>query len=212
MVIAMLALISGLAGTAVALQGKNSVKSNDIAPKAVKGSDIDKNAVSGQKLRKGAVNGSKVKDGSLSSGDLDVFRTGAATPEVTTVSGPPTALAGDPQVQVTVKQNGLIGIYARAEMRAQGGGNDGRAQVHLYEPALLPNSPRIMQADRGGGFEFRYTAPGTGDTEGTGAVTRGGMIVIPAPPGTYTFSLRYSQAGQSTAAFRNRAIWAGVIN
>jgi hypothetical protein len=38
------------------------------------------------------------------------------------------------------------------------------------------------------------------------------MIVLAPPAGTYTFSLRYSRAGGATALFRNRAIWAGVLN
>jgi hypothetical protein len=38
------------------------------------------------------------------------------------------------------------------------------------------------------------------------------MIILAPPPGTYTFSLRYSAAGGATAIFRNRAIWGAVIN
>ena len=45
MLVAIFALVVGLTGSAVALQGKNSVKSNDIAPSAVKASDIHKLAV-----------------------------------------------------------------------------------------------------------------------------------------------------------------------
>ena len=211
MVIAVIALISGLAGTAVALQGRNSVKSNDIAPKAVNGSDINGGAVKGEKIAKNAVSGPKVNDGSIGPGDLDVFRTGQAPIEVVTTSGPAVSLGG-PQVTVTVRQNGLIGIYARAQANADQGGADGAAQVHLYEPSLLPNAPRIMEVPNQGGFDTRYTSPGPGDIDGASALTRGGMIVIPAPPGTYTFSLRYSQAGGSVASFRNRGLWAGAIN
>ena len=39
-IVAIVALVAALGGSAVALQGKNSVKSNDIAPGAVKGKDI----------------------------------------------------------------------------------------------------------------------------------------------------------------------------
>lgn len=211
MVIALIALISGLAGTAVALQGRNSVKSNDIAPKAVNGSDIAASAVKGKKIAKNAVSGPKINDGSVGPGDLDAFRTGLASVEVVTTSGPAVSLGG-PQATVTVKQNGLIGIYARAEANANAGGADGAAQVHIYEPSLLPSAPRIMEVPNEGGFDFRYSSPGPGDIDGASALTRGGMIVIPAPPGTYTFSLRYSQAGGSTASFRNRGLWVGVMN
>ena len=211
MVIALIALISGLAGTAVALQGRNSVKSNDIAPKAVNGSDIAANAIKGKKIAKNAVSGAKINDGSVGSADLDVFRTDLGATEVVTTSGPAVPLGG-PQVTVTVRQNGLIGIYARAEANANSGGNDGAAQVHLYEPSLLPSAPRIMEVPNQGGFDFRYSSPGPGDIDGASSLTRGGMIVLTAPPGTYTFSLRYSGAGGSTASFRNRGLWAGVMN
>ena len=61
-------------------------------------------------------------------------------------------------------------------------------------------------------FRVRQTAPGSGDADGVGSALRGGMIVLAPPAGTYTFSLRYSRAGGATALFRNRAIWAGILN
>lgn len=211
MIVAMLALISGLAGTAVALQGKNSVKAKDIAPKAVKGPAIAPKAVKSSKLANGAVKGSKIGRGAVSAPNLDVFRTGVAPTEVTTTSSPPTDLGG-PGVKVNVGPNGLINIYARVEGRAVGGGDNGAAHVHLFEPTLLPDAPRIMEVARGGGFQTRLTAPGTGDVDGAPRSTRAGMITLSAPPGTYTFQLRYSQAGGATASFRNRTLWAGVFN
>ena len=40
----------------------------------------------------------------------------------------------------------------------------------------------------------------------------GGWIVFPAEqPGTYTFSLRYSQSGGGTAQFSNVGLWVGVL-
>lgn len=211
MVVAVIALVSGLAGTAVALQGRNSVKSDDIAPGAVKGTDIAKRAVKGAKLASDSVAGAKIRNGSIGAQDLDVFRTGNAPAVVATASGPDVDLGG-PRVTVTVPQNGLVGIYARVEAQASGGGADGAAQVHLYEPAFLPGAPRIMEVPNGAGFQYRFSAPGTGDVDGAASATRGGMIVLAPPPGTYTFSLRYSAAGGSNASFRNRTIWAGVIN
>ena len=50
MLVAFIALVAALTGSAVALQGKNSVKSNDIAPGAVKGKDIHTEAVKPPKL------------------------------------------------------------------------------------------------------------------------------------------------------------------
>ncbi len=201
MIVAIVALVAALTGSAVALQGKNSVKSNDIAPGAVKGKDIAKKAVKSKALADGAVTAPKA----------DLFKIGAAADEVSTTSGPAVDLGG-PSVTVTVPTNGLVGIFARVEGRAAGGNNNGAAQVHLYEPTFLSSAPSIMDYPAGQAYKVRQTSPGSGDTDGVGAALRGGMIVLAPPPGTYTFSLRYSASGGSTALFRNRAIWAGVIN
>ena len=48
MLVAVIALITGLAGSAVALKGKNSVKGNDIAAGAVKPADLDLIKVDGE--------------------------------------------------------------------------------------------------------------------------------------------------------------------
>ena len=199
MIVAMIALVAALTGSAVALQGKNSVKSNDIAPKAVKGSDIATDAV---KKR-------IVKDSAITAPKLDLFKTGAAAEEVSTISGPPQDLGG-PSVTVTVPTDGLVGIFARVEGRGSSGGATG--QVHLFEPTFLSAAPVVMEFVNDPNFQVRQTAPGSGDAGGVGSSLRGGMIIVAPPPGTYTFSLRYSQAGGGTALFRNRAIWAGVLN
>jgi hypothetical protein len=211
MVVALIALISGLAGTAVALQGRNSVKSSDIAPGNVRSSDIDRKAVKGSRLAPNSVDSAKLKPGAVSSRDMDFFRAGGAFAAVTTTSGAPVDLGG-PRVTVTVPPNGLVGVYARVRADASGGGGNGAAQVHLHEPKFLPRSPRIIEVGKSGGASTRYTAPGTGDVDGTGSPTRGGMLILAPPPGTYTFSLRYSGADGARATFEGRNIWAGVIN
>ncbi len=199
MVVAIVGLVVGLTGSAVALQGKNSVKSNDIAANAVKGKDIASNAVKSRQIAESAITSPK----------LDLFTTGAAAEEVSTNSGPPVDLGG-PSVTVTVPTNGLVGVFARVEGR--GSGAVARGQVHLYEPTFLSSAPAVMEFANGPDFQTRQTAPGSGDADGVGSALRGGMIVLAPPPGTYTFSLRYSQSGGGTALFRNRAIWAGVLN
>lgn len=211
MIVAIVALIAALAGSAVALQGKNSVKGNDIAPGAVKGSKIAKMAVKGTKLAKDSVSGDKIKNGTITAPDLDVYRNSFAGEAVTTASAPPVDLGG-PTVTVTVAEGSLVNIYARTDIQAAGGGANGTAQVHLFEPTLLPDAPPILQAPNSGGFLPRYTAPGSADTNGVASPTRAGMITLSPPPGTYTFSLRYSGSGGATGTFQNRAIWAGVVN
>ena len=79
MIVAIIGLVVALTGSAVALQGKNSVKSNDIAPDAVKGKDIASNAVKSRQLA----------DGKMTAPKLDLFKTGVSPEEVSTTSGPP---------------------------------------------------------------------------------------------------------------------------
>ena len=60
-VVSCISLFVALSGTAIALQGQNGVKSDDIAPGAVHRGDVAKNAI----------NGAKVADNSLSGADID---------------------------------------------------------------------------------------------------------------------------------------------
>jgi hypothetical protein len=189
LLVAIVALVAALTGSAVALQGKNSVKSNDIAPKAVKGKDIAGEAVKPPKL--------------------DLIKVDGEAGPLPTASVPAIDLGG-PSVTVNVPQTGLVAIYARGTGQINGGGGDARAQIHLFEPTLLPGAPRVMEFDSGQP-ELRISTPGTGDVDGTPNLARGGWIVFPADAGKYTFSLYYSVAGGGTATFSNTGIWAGVV-
>lgn len=190
MLVAICALIVGLTGSAVALQGKNSVKSNDIAPSAVKASDLHKLSVQPP--------------------SLNLFKTQGVPGPFATAAGTPTDLGG-PTVTVKVPETGLVAVYARVTGQLTGGGQNALAQVHLYEPTLLPNSPPIMSFN-GSDPQIRYTVPGAGDTGGVSNPTRGGFLVFsPINPGKYTFQLRYSNPGGGTATFTNAGLWAGVV-
>ena len=189
MIVATVALLAALTGSAVALQGKNSVKSNDIAPNAVKGKDI--------------------ATGAIKPLDLDLIKVDGETGPLPTASVPAQDLGG-PSVTVNVPETGLVAIYARGTGQINGGGDGARAQIHLFEPTLLPNAPRVLEF-ASATPELRITTPGTGNVDGTAALARGGWIVFPANKGTYTFSLYYSVAGGGTATFQNTGLWAGVI-
>ena len=189
MIVAMLALIAGLTGSAVALQGKNSVKSNDIASGAVKGKDIATGAVKPPKL--------------------DLIKVDGEAGPFPTASIPALDLGG-PSVTINVPETGLVAIYARGTGQINGGGGNALAQIHLHEPTLFSGSPRIMEFDSAQP-QLRISTPGTGDLDGAESLTRGGWIVFPANKGKYTFSLRYSVAGGGTATFQNTGLWAGVI-
>lgn len=189
MLVAVLALVAGLTGSAVALQGKNSVKSNDIAPGAVKGKDIATGAVKPPKL--------------------DLIKVDGEAGPLPTASVPAIDLGG-PSVTINVPETGLVAIYARGTGQIDGGGGNALAQVHLFEPTLFANAPRILEFDSADP-ELRISTPGTGNLDGTASLTRGGWIVFPANQGAYTFSLFYSVAGGGTATFENTGLWAGVV-
>ena len=189
LIVAIIALVLALGGSAVALQGKNSVKSNDIARGAVKGTDIATGAVKPQ--------------------DLDLIKVDGEAGPLVTASGPAVDLGG-PSVTVKVPETGLVAVYARGTGQINGGGNNSVAQVHLFEPTLLPGSPRVLEFS-GATPELRITTPGTGNVDGTPTLTRGGWIVFPADAGKYTFSLRYSQSGGGSATFQNTGLWVGVV-
>ena len=190
MIVAIVALVVGLTGSAVALQGKNSVKSNDIAPNNVKASDLH--------------------DLSVLPRTLDLFKTQGVPGPLVTTSQSAVSLGG-PTVSVTVPETGLVVLYARVTGQLNGGGQNALAQVHLFEPNLLPNSPSIMSFTSPDPT-IRYTVPGPGDNDGVSSPTRGGFLVFsPVSPGTYTFELRYSNPGGGTATFQNAGLWAGVM-
>ena len=190
MIVAIIALVVGLTGSAVALQGKNSVKSNDIAPGNVKASDL--------------------RDLAVHPPALDLFKTQGIPGPIATISGTPADLGG-PTVTVEVPETGLVAVYARVTGQLNGGGQSALAQVHLFEPTLLPNAPSIMSFSSPDPT-IRYSVPGPGDNDGVSSPTRGGFLVFsPVTPGTYTFQLRYSNPGGGTGTFQNAGLWAGVL-
>jgi hypothetical protein len=68
--IAYVALFIVLGGTAVALPGKGSVTSNDIAKKAVKSKNIAKKAVESKNIANGAVKSNKLGDGAVTTAKI----------------------------------------------------------------------------------------------------------------------------------------------
>lgn len=188
-IVAVIALVLAMSGAALALPGKNTVKSNDIARGGVKGKDIANGAVKPHKL--------------------DLIKVDGEPGPLPTASVPATDLGG-PSVTVNVPETGLVAIYARGTGEIDGGGENARAQIHLFEPRLLPGAPRVLEFSSPDP-QLRITTPGTADVDGTPTLTRGGWLVFPADKGRYTFSLFYSVAGGGTGTFTNTGLWAGVI-
>ena len=158
---------------------------------------------------KNSVKGNDIAPGAVKPVDLDLIKVDGEAGPLPTASVPAADLGG-PSVTIHVPETGLVAIYARGTGEIDGGGNDAVAQIHLFEPTLLPGAPRILEFNSPEP-QLRISTPGTGNVDGTPSLARGGWIVFPAEEGTYTFSLYYSVAGGGTANFQNTGIWAGVI-
>jgi hypothetical protein len=65
MVVAFIALLAALSGTAVALPGRNTVDSGDIKKGAVKNRNIGRGAVTNSKVRNGTLTGAKLRNGTI---------------------------------------------------------------------------------------------------------------------------------------------------
>jgi hypothetical protein len=190
LVVAMIALVAAVGGSAVALDGKHKVKADDIA--------------------KGAVRGPAIHNKAVKPPAINLFQTKGLVGPFSTASVPAVDLGG-PSVTVNVPRTGLVAVYARVTGQIQGGGQNALGQVHLFEPTLVPNNPVLMAFDDAQP-QIRYTVPGPGDIGGVASPTRGGFLVFsPVNPGKYTFTLRYSVAGGGAATFSNAGIWAGVL-
>ena len=68
--IACLALFFAIGGSAIALQGRNTVDSGDIKPKAVKTSDIANNAVTTKKIKNNHVRAADIQNNAVGTGEI----------------------------------------------------------------------------------------------------------------------------------------------
>jgi hypothetical protein len=187
MIVAIAGLIAALTGTAIALPGKNTVKSGDIARGQVKTRDIASGAVVPNKT--------------------NIARADTANGVASTILPAATAADG-PSVSVDVPSGSMVAVHVRADMRQTGA--DGIAAIHLYEPTALPGAPRVLGTNSNT-TETRYISPGSGDSLGVTSQVRSGWIVLSdVPSGRRTFSLRYSTES-GTGAFENRRLQVAVI-
>ncbi len=165
--VAVIALVLALAGTAIALPGKNSVDRNDLA----------KNSVRSKQVKKDSLKGSDIDEGSLT------IPESAAPPAPSEViwikvdqsaSGPSIAAASDPGFSVAEEGPGfgLTRITAPQPVAACGATVSPVLQTSLNpdtaspsgllsEVALFENFPNILEiatgTDDGGGVNADYT-------------------------------------------------------
>ena len=189
-VVAVIALVAALGGAAVALPGRNSVRSNDIAPKNVRPGDIARRAVDAFKT--------------------NLMRFNVLNQTVSTTSNDPVDLGG-PSVTVKVPKGALVGVFAEVSLQVPGGGQNAEARVHLFEPTILPNSPQIIGGSTAQ-LNDHFTAPGPGNQSGVSGQLRGGWLVFSPGAGPHTFSMRYSGAGGGTAIFAGPKLYVAVIS
>jgi hypothetical protein len=90
MVVAFIALLAAVSGTAVALPGKNTVDSGDIRKGAVKRADIARNAVNGGKVQNGSLTGADARNDSLTGTDVQESSLGTV-PSATSANSANTA-------------------------------------------------------------------------------------------------------------------------
>jgi hypothetical protein len=207
LIVALIALFAALGGTATALQGVNSVRSDDIARKAVKARHIAPKQVKNGHLQARAVSTSKIRPGAVKPAQTNLALLRSFAGESSTTSTTAVDLGG-PSVTVDVPKGALVAIYAEVEMRSTGGAAN-NAQVFIHEPTLFPTPARILSGSHGQ-FRVRRTAPGP-DAEGVTNRARGGWLVFASNPGQKTFSLRYRTTG-GTSIFKNRKLWVSVIS
>jgi hypothetical protein len=157
LIVAIIALVAALTGTAWAALGKNSVGSKQLKKNAVTTAKIKNNAVTTGKIKDNAVIGSKIKDGSITGSKVNLATLGTVPNAAS--AGTAANLAGQQnffarlnvgQVQV-IATNGAVSLVAACE---QGGGND---VIRIYGQTTAPGS--ILAGDDtlsgpGGSTEF----------------------------------------------------------
>jgi hypothetical protein len=191
MAVAVVALVLALGGAAVALPGRNSVRSNDIKPHNVRLSDIARGAVDPFRT--------------------NIMRSAELKSTVSTTSNAVVDLGG-PDVTVKVPKGALVGIFAEVNTQVAGGGPNSQSQLRLFEPTILPNAPTIIAGGPTPGLDDRFTAPGPGNETGVSGQLRGGWLVFSPGAGQHTFSLRYAAPGGGTALFANPKLYVAVFS
>jgi hypothetical protein len=101
-----------------------------------------------------------------------------------------------PSAAVRVGPSGLVAVYAEAIMSAGSTDAGRQLRVQLHEPTALPSCETLMRHNDTASAQ-RQTLPGNDE----GTTGRGGWIIVSAPEGERTFSLRYGHTGNGLGLF-----------
>lgn len=114
LIVACIALIAAMSGAAVALPGKNSVKSDDIAKGAVKGKHVKSDSIKGKHVKEEKLKSAHIKDGSLSAAELgDYNLLGDSPVKSGATSGANLAAARAAAPEIPLWSEGSIDVYAK---------------------------------------------------------------------------------------------------
>jgi hypothetical protein len=205
-VIAMVALLVALSGTAVALQGRNSVDKNDIKRNAVRAKQIKADAVGAAEIGAGAVGAAEIADGQVTNIETDL--TQSAVTEAEEGLGAFEAAVG-PTLAVDAQPGDLILWSMQTEFRRASPGGDCVVDVSV----TTPQETSVVQVfSRPGNATYQRAFlsavdPSDGTTNPGEAGARALAVQV---AGTYEFAFRGYGVG-ATCPFRNRQLVATVL-
>jgi hypothetical protein len=168
LIVACVALVAAMSGAAVALPGKNSVKSNDIAKNAVKDKQIKKNAVRSSEIKNGkvksadlkdeSVNGKKVADGSLSATDLGDYAVLGDGTKVAATAGVDFDVARAAAPETPLYSTDTIEIYAKCLLNSTTTRVRGEIYVRTSADGAMMEGQDDLPGTGSGGTEFLTVA------------------------------------------------------
>jgi hypothetical protein len=225
-VVAVAALVAALAGTAIADSnattsaiGKKKVKK--IARKVIDARfpvgepDISDGAITRPKLGPDSVDGAKIAAGAVGAADVDLVQFDRASRLVILPgSSGGGEFADDPSLTVNAQPGDVIYTHARVDIRRLTGTGRCNASLRFDPPGSELDLTSRFAASESPVFETVYADPNEDDVvSGTTSELRADGRQLPVlVGGPYTFDFRYDQGNPTTdCAFRERALWVGVI-
>jgi hypothetical protein len=159
MIVAFVALIAAMSGTAVALPGKNKVDSGDLKKGAVKSSDIGKNAVTGSRVKNNSLKGADILESSLGR----VPSAGSATTATNATQLGGKGASGYVQYGATLPSGRTVigNWYAAPSQDAVGSIGFDEIDLPALAPADILDASSNMGAGTTGGADNDATCTGT---------------------------------------------------